>query len=175
MRRRNPHSGLVVFWVKLRQRGYSRSISGLYRFLRKQGIMAVKPTNPKYISKPYQQMDYPRQRIQIDVKFVPSACLKNSEVLWKKFFQYTTIDEYSRSRFIEAFEEHSTYSSAMFLEHLGKAFPLPIECVQTDNGSEFTNRFTTHREKPTLFQVQLEKHGIQHKLIRLSHPDIMGK
>ena len=33
MRRRNPNAGLVVFWVKLRQRGYSRSISGLYRFL----------------------------------------------------------------------------------------------------------------------------------------------
>lgn len=29
MRRRNPHAGLVVFWVKLRQRGYSRSISTL--------------------------------------------------------------------------------------------------------------------------------------------------
>ena len=26
MRRRNPHSGLVVFWVKLMQRGYKRSI-----------------------------------------------------------------------------------------------------------------------------------------------------
>jgi hypothetical protein len=34
MRRRNPNTGLVVFWVKLRQRGYTRSISGLYRFLR---------------------------------------------------------------------------------------------------------------------------------------------
>ena len=33
MRRRNPHAGLVVFWVKLRQRGYTRSISGLYRLL----------------------------------------------------------------------------------------------------------------------------------------------
>ena len=42
MRRRNPNAGLVVFWVKLRQRGYSRSISGLYRFLRKRGQMAVK-------------------------------------------------------------------------------------------------------------------------------------
>ena len=41
MRRRNPNAGLVVFWVKLRQRGYSRSISGLYRFLRKRGQMAV--------------------------------------------------------------------------------------------------------------------------------------
>ena len=42
MRRRNPNAGLVVFWVKLRQRGYQRSVSGLYRFLRKNGQMAVK-------------------------------------------------------------------------------------------------------------------------------------
>ncbi len=32
-------------------------------------------------------------------------------------------------------EEHSTYSSAMFLRHLVKAFPYAIERVQTDNGS----------------------------------------
>lgn len=49
MRKRNPNAGLVVFWVKLRQRGYTRSITGLYRVLRKQGQMAVKPANPKYI------------------------------------------------------------------------------------------------------------------------------
>ena len=36
----------------------------------------------------------------------------------KKFYQYTAIDEYSRFRYLEAFEEHSTYSSAIFLEHL---------------------------------------------------------
>lgn len=29
MRRRNPNLGLVVFWVKLRLRGYSRSIPSL--------------------------------------------------------------------------------------------------------------------------------------------------
>ena len=160
MRRRNPHAGLVVFWVKLRQRGYSRSIPGLYRFLKKQGIMAVHPPNPKYIPKPYETMDYPGQRFQVDVKFVPSACLKNSKVIGKQFFQYTAIDEYSRWRFVEAFEEHSTYSSAQFVEHLVKAFPCTIECIQTDNGTEFTNRFTSHREKPTLFQKHLEMHGI---------------
>ena len=77
MRRRNPYAGLVVFWAKLMKRGYSRSIPGLYRFLRKQGIMAAKPPNPKYVAKPYEQMQYPGQRIQIDVKFVPSACLVN--------------------------------------------------------------------------------------------------
>ena len=59
MRRRNPYAGLVVFWVKLRKRGYTRSIPGLYRFLRKQGIMAAKPPNPKYVAKPYEQMQYP--------------------------------------------------------------------------------------------------------------------
>ena len=175
MRRRNPDAGLVIFWVKLRQKGYSRSITGLYRFLRKQGIMAVKPPNPKYIPKPYEQMDYPGQRIQIDVKFVPSACLKNSDVIGKHFFQHTAIDEYSRWRFVEGFEEHNSYCAAIFLEHLVKAFPAHIECVQTDNGPEFTNRFTTQRNKPTMFQVHLEKHGIRHKLIRPFTPRHNGK
>ena len=175
MRRRNPDAGLVIFWVKLRQRGYSRSITGLYRFLRKQGIMAVHPPNPKYVPKPYEKMDYPGQRIQVDVKFVPSSCLKNSQVIGKQFFQYTAIDEYSRWRFVEAFEEHSTYSSAQFVDHLVKAFPGKIECIQTDNGTEFTNRFTTHRDKPTLFEKRLEEHGIRHKLIRPYTPRHNGK
>ncbi|MCI8482795.1 MAG: transposase [Lachnospiraceae bacterium] len=174
MRRRNPDAGLVIFWVKLMQRGYTRSIPGLYRFLRKQGLMAVKPPNPKYAAKPYEQMNYPGQRIQIDVKFVPSACLANG-AKGQKFFQYTAMDEYSRWRFVEAFEEHSTYSSAMFVDHLVKAFPFPIECVQTDNGTEFTNRFTSHKDKPTLFEAHLEHHGIRHKLIRPYTPRHNGK
>ena len=37
--------------VKLRQRGYKRSIAGLYRFLQKSGKMAVKLPNPKYVPK----------------------------------------------------------------------------------------------------------------------------
>lgn len=176
MRKRNPNDGLVVFWVKLMQRGYSRSIPGLYRFLRKQGIISTKPANPKYVPKPYEQMQYPGQRIQIDVKFVPSVCLVNG-AKGKKFYQYTAIDEYSRWRFVEAFEEHSTYSSAMFLEHLVKAFPLPIECVQTDNGLEFTKRFAAHggSDSPTMFQVRLQRHGIKHKLIRPFTPRHNGK
>lgn len=176
MRRRNPDAGLVIFWVKLMQRGYTRSITGLYRFLRKQGIMAVKPANPKYVAKPYEQMQYPGQRIQIDVKFVPSVCLVN-EAKGQKFYQYTAIDEYSRWRFVEAFEEHSSYSSALFLEHLIKAFPCPIECVQTDNGQEFTKRFCSYggSEKPTIFQVRLSEYGIRHKLIRPFTPRHNGK
>ena len=168
MRRRNPHAGLVVFWVKLRQRGYSRSITGLYRILRKQGQMAVKPKNPKYIPKPYEQMLFPGQRVQIDVKFVPAACVVGSAE-GQKFYQYTAIDEYSRYRYIEAFDEHSTYSSTVFLEHMLKAFKFPVHCVQTDNGLEFTNRLASSHHKPTMFEKALAKHNITHKLIRHSH------
>ena len=162
-------------WVKLMQRGYKRSIPGLYRFLKKQGIMAEKLPNPKYVPKPYEQMKYPGQRVQIDVKFVPSCCLVN-EAKGKKFYQYTAIDEYSRWRYVEAFEEHSTYSSARFLEHLIRRFPMPIECVQTDNGMEFTKRFSTSgKETLTLFQRTLKEHGIRHKLIRPFTPRHNGK
>lgn len=175
MRRRNPYTGLVVFWVKLMQRGYKRSIAGLYRILRRQGIMADKLPNPKYVPKPYEQMHYPGERIQIDVKFVPAVCLVN-EAKGQKFYQYTAIDEFSRWRYVEAFDEHSTYSSAVFLEHLIKAFPMPIECVQTDNGAEFTKRFTaTKEENLTLFQKRLKEHGIRHKQIRPFTPRHNGK
>ena len=174
MRRRNPHAGLVVFWVKLRQRGYSRSITGLYRILRKQGQMAVKPKNPKYIPKPYEQMLFPGQRVQIDVKFVPAACVVGSAE-GQKFYQYTAIDEYSRYRYIEAFDEHSTYTSTVFLEHMLKAFKFPVHCVQTDNGLEFTNRLASSHHKPTMFEKALAKHNITHKLIRPFTPRHNGK
>jgi len=172
MRRRNPAAGLVVFWVKLRQRGYSRSVTGLYRILRKKGEMPVKPPNPKYIPKPYETMYYPGQRIQIDVKFVPASCLVG-DAKGEHFYQYTAIDEYSRFRYLEAFPEHSTYSSKIFLEHVLKAFRFKVECVQTDNGSEFTRRLSN--EKPTLFEEALAAHGIQHKLIRVFTPRHNGK
>lgn len=175
MRRRNPHAGLVVLWVKLMQRGYTRSIAGLYRILVKQGEMAVKLPNPKYIPKPYEQMYYPGQRVQIDVKYVPEACLVG-EAKGRKFYQYTAIDEFSRFRYLEAFEEHSTYSSTFFLEHMLKAFPFKVECIQTDNGFEFTKRFGGSKpDDLTLFEERLKKYGIRHKLIRPFTPRHNGK
>ncbi len=43
-----------------------------------------------------------------------------------------------RRVYVEAFEEHRTYSSMIFLVYLVQTFPMPIECVQTDNGTKFT-------------------------------------
>jgi len=175
MRKRNMESGLVVFWVKLRQRGYTRSITGLYRVLRRQGQMAVKPPNPKYIPKPYEQMQHPGQRVQIDVKFVPEACIVG-DAKGQKFYQYTAIDEYSRFRYLEAFDEHSTYTSTIFLEHMLKKFPFKVECVQTDNGLEFTKRLAnTQSPTPTMFERKLSELGIRHKYIKPYTPRHNGK
>lgn len=176
MRRRNPNAGLVVFWVKLWQRGYTRSISGLQKVLKRTGQAPVKLPNPKYTPKPYEKMDYPGQRGQIDVKFVPKSCLVGEAAIDGGFYQYTFIDEYSRFRYLEAFKEHSTYSSAEFIKHVVKKFPYAIECIQTDNGSEFTNRFNASKEgTPTLFENTLAQLGICHKLIKPYTPRHNGK
>ena len=172
MRKRNRGTGLVVFWVKLRQRGYKRSITGLYRVLCRTGQMAVKPKNPKYIPKPYEQMEYPGQRIQIDVKHVPAVCLVG-DAAGKKLYQYTALDEFSRFRYVEAFEEASTYTSYLFLKNMLKAFTFKVECVQTDNGFEFTNRFGSGRA--TIFETALSDLDIRHKLIRPFTPRHNGK
>ena len=55
MRKRNAHTGLVALWVKLRQKGYTRSITSLWRMLKKRNLMPVKPPNPKYVPKPYEK------------------------------------------------------------------------------------------------------------------------
>jgi len=177
MRKRNKHIGLVVFWVKLRQKGYSRSIPSLWRMLHKLELQPIKPPNPKYIPKPYEKMQYPGQRVQIDVKYVPDACIVgDAKSEGRKFYQYTAIDEYSRFRYLEAFEEHSSHSSKLFLEHMLKAFKFKVECVQTDNGPEFTKRLCSG-DNPTLtsFEKELKKRKIAHKLIKPYTPRHNGK
>ena len=176
MYRKNKHLGLVVLWVKLKQRGYSRSITGLWRILKKQKLTPVKPPNPKYIPKPYEQMLYPGQRVQVDVKQVPSACIVGA-AKGEKYYQYTAIDEFSRFRYLEAFKECSTHSSDVFLKHILKAFPFNVECIQTDNGTEFTKAFIPNVREGnlTLFEKRLKKLGISHKKIRPFTPRHNGK
>ena len=129
----------------------------------------------KYIPKPYEQMTHPGERIQIDVKVVPRKCIADPEL---RLYQYTAIDEYSRYRVLGAYPEQSTYSSAEFLKKVILAFTrkgVEVECIQTDNGQEFTNRFSTNKNKPTLFEATLQQLGIRHKLIRPYTPRHNGK
>jgi len=179
MHRRNPHDGLVVFWVKLQRRGYCRSIAGLFRCMRRLGLRPSKLENPKkkYKPKPYQEALFPGEKVQIDVKVVPRSCISGQYgERGSKLYQYTAIDECTRLRYLGAFEEQSTYSSTIFLQKLVKYFPFPICKIQTDNGTEFTKTFTKAKEgELTLFEQQLKAYGIEHQKIRPYTPRHNGK
>jgi len=179
MRRANPKLGLMEFWFKLRARGYQRHYVSLYRVLVKEGLLpAKKPKKTKYVPQPYEQMTYPGQRVQIDVKHVPRACQAHPGD--RKYYQYTAIDEYSRLRYLEAFEEANTYSSQIFAQHVLRWFRqkgIQVECIQTDNGFEFTKRLGRSKSEQdlTLFEQYLKSEGVHHKTIRPYTPRHNGK
>lgn len=54
---------------------------------------------------------------------------------------------------------------------------MPIECLQTNNGIEFTKRLSsgTKAKTPTMFELRLKQLGIRHKLIRPFTPRHNGK
>ena len=95
---------MIMLWDSLKKSGYKRSYSSLIRVVRKW----VKPEIERRTAhkpKPYERAAYPGQKIQIDVKFVPSYCVANGE----KYYQYTAIDECTRFCYREMYAEHSTY------------------------------------------------------------------
>ena len=176
MRRRNPDLGMIELWHRMRQRGYSRCPESLYRTMRKLDMFPEQKSKKKYVAKPYEAMTHAGERLQVDVKVVPKRCIANPEL---KLFQYTAIDEFSRLRFLGAYLEQSTYSSTDFIVQAIEWFRrrgVVAECVQTDNGFEFTNRFSnSKRDIPTLFEATLASKGICHKLIRPYTPRHNGK
>ena len=177
---KNKDTGLVVLWVKLRKAGYTRSITGLYRMMIKLGIYKKVPSKKKvYEPKAYQQMQYPGQRVQVDVKYVPMKCLtKELKERGERYFQYTAIDEYTRMRILWFAKEHSTYESSKFVEVIVKKFPFKIEEIQTDNGFEFTNRLSWQafmKNKKTMFEKTIEELGIEYKVIRPHTPKQNGR
>lgn len=176
----NKDTGLVVLWVKLREAGYTRTIQGLYHAMQRLGIYTKTPSKKKkYEPIEYFEATYPGERIQIDVKYVPRNCMsKQLQEKEERFYQYTAIDEYTRLRYMWYTNEHSTYESAKFLERVVKVFPFKIECVQTDNGFEFTNRLswqTFMKNKPTAYEMKLKELGIKQRLTRPHTPKQNGK
>ncbi len=175
---KNKDTGLVVLWVKLKRAGYTRTVTSLYREMQRQGIYKKTPSKKKeYEPKPYEKMTHPGERVQIDVKYVPTKNLtKEVRELDGRYYQYTAIDEYTRKRVLWASKEQSTSASAEFVDIVIKKFPFKIECIQTDNGFEFTNRLNSNETtKKTMFENKLERLGIRHKLIKPKTPRHNGK
>lgn len=163
---------LLAYQELVEKDNYTRSYGGFKRTVAKLKEQKPKKKRAKRKLKPYKRADYPGQKIQLDVKYVPSYCVTDG----KKYYQYTAVDECSRWTFREMYDEHSTYSSKDFLMKVIEKAPFPIREVQTDNGAEFTNRLIVTKSKHmTLFEGALKELGIIYHRIQIATPRHNGK
>jgi len=174
VQRHNKKLGLVCLWIHLKMNyGYTRTVTALYKLLRREGIMEAPKKRKRRKSKLYEPILMPGERFQMDVKYVPKDTLVG-QLAGKKLYQYTAIDECTRWRYITVFDELSTHNSIEYLYQVLERFPFEILCIQTDNGAEFTSRYTGAKH-PSPFEAELAAFGIRHKLIAPATPRHNGK
>ena len=169
--RRNGRRDLLLTYQKLVERGYTRHYGSFKRVV---GRLFKPPEKKKVRRKPepYQRAAYPGQKVQIDVKYVPSHCVSNGQ----KYYQFTAVDECTRWAFRWMYDERSTYSAKDFLMKLVSSALFPIQEVQTDNGAEFTNALLAIKAAhKSLFEQTLDDMDIAYKRIRIATPRHNGK
>lgn len=168
---RKYRGDLLLGYEKACAHGYARSYGCFKRTATKLTAPEKQQRQPRK-NMPYEQAAYPGQKVQMDVKYVPSHCIVNGE----KYYVFSGKDECTRWTYREMFAEHNSYSAKLFLEHFVKAAPFPIRMIQTDNGAEFTNALLVTKSKhKTLFEEALLDMGIEYHRIRIATPRHNGK
>lgn len=79
--------------------------------------------------------------------------------------------------FLHIYHDKSDTSSIDFLRRLKDASPIKISKILTDNGSQFTNRFTNKDKKPSgrhVFDKVCAGMSIEHRLAPAPHPHTNG-
>lgn len=159
--------------------------------LEKEGIIIHKNTIQKIIKKEnlvrkyrvrklkYKYIKIPLEKgelVEIDIKYVPDL------VSDKQYYQFTAIDCASRWRYMRIYDDYSNSSSAEFLKELLTIAPFRIRAIKTDNGSNFTNRYTGYLKSsdpmnPRLhpFDLLCQKLNIIHYLIDPGKPAQNGR
>lgn len=164
-----------VFCVMVKDYGYTRTLWGLYHALRRLELIYKPKGKGRRNYRQCTRCEIPGEKIQIDVKEVPTYCIRGKHKIdGKKMYQWTAIDECTRWRFVYGFDEHTPENSVRFLKMLLKNFPFEIMTVQTDNGTEFTYKFISDTKKCP-FEEELDRLGINHKLIKPRTPWHNGK
>jgi len=164
--------GLAEVYVQLIKRGYTRSYGSMVIQISKL------PKEETKLRKGYTKHEeirgqYPGDKVQVDIKYVPRECLV-FDTQDKKYYQITAIDEYSRKRVLEIVDEKSVTNTSRFVKKLEKIMGLEINTIQTDNGPEFVNNQVETKEQ-TIFEKTLESLGINHRRTRPYSPWQNGK
>ncbi len=65
---------MMLLWDSLRKSGYTRTYTAMVRVVNKWIKPEIKKRQTRQ-NKPYMRAEYPGQKVQVDVKFVPSFCI----------------------------------------------------------------------------------------------------
>lgn len=154
---------------------YKRSYSGMRKCIIKNHILEIKcEQRIKYIPKKYYTPEMLGIKWQMDVKYVPKNCY-HGENSFKKYYQYTIIDEATRERFIFPYKSKNALSTIDFVKRAIIYFGYTPYIIQTDNGAEFTAPRWDDPENKHPLDVLLSNLKITHKLIRPGTPRHNGK
>jgi hypothetical protein len=167
--RYHHHEGYAQVYRKLKDAGYVRTYDSMCRQIRKMKLN-VTMKQKSYPKSNYRKnvATYPGERVQIDVKYVPNECIGFASS-HSRYYQITSIDEYSRKRYMELVNENSTYTTSNFLKRLEEKLGFKVELAQTDNGLEFVND-PDRTSKKSMFEKQLESMHIKHHRTRPYSP-----
>ena len=95
-----------------------------------------------------------------------------------KSYLCVAIDRASRWVYFEILPDKTAQGTHDFVQRLTQACPFKIEKILTDNGKEFTDRFTAQGERePTgrhPFDQACQALGAEHRLIPPRHPQTNG-
>lgn len=164
--------GLAEVYVQLVKRGYTRSYGSMVKQIRKFPKEEIKLRHG-YTKHEEIRGEYPGDKVQVDIKYVPKECLL-FDTIDKKYYQITAIDEFSRKRILEIVDEKSVTNTSSFVRKLEERMELKINTIQTDNGPEFVNN-QIDTNQPTLFELTLAELGMNHRRTRAYSPWQNGK
>jgi transposase InsO family protein len=151
------------------------SRSGLDRCLRRHGVSNLKDlipviegeTAPKKTLK-----DYEPGFLHVDIKYLPQMPDETD-----RRYLFVAIDRATRWVYFRIYRDQTELSSTDFLRRLKRAAPMVIQKVLTDNGSQFTDRFTSAKKQVSgnhAFDLVCTEFGIQHRLSPPRHPQTNG-
>lgn len=164
---------IILAYQEMRDKyGYARNYGSFKRKVRQLYDLKTKKKRTKRKNKPYKRADYPGQKVQVDVKYVPCECAVDG----RKYYQFTAVDECTRWTYRQMYDEHSTHSAKQFLLELIMNSPFAIREIQTDNGAEFTKALLSNDPNDlSAFELTLKEAGILYHRIRIATPRHNGK
>lgn len=151
------------------------SRSGLDRCLRRHGVsnlQSLLPESDEKTAKKKTFKDYKPGFIHIDIKYLPRMPDES-----ERRYLFVAIDRATRWVYLHIYANQTDSSAVDFLHRVKKAAPMNIVKVLTDNGSQFTDRFTSQKKEPSgnhVFDQACTTFEIEHRLIPPRHPQTNG-